>query len=113
MSEEWADAAAVSKSLPPGHPLRGEEWFTGPYMTLVSTEWLARTMRNLARGGNPLDGVPMDVTADGRVRARVFPGDASDRIIASGFTGEVWFDRDVTVARARAAAGLGMRAERR
>ena len=109
VSEEWADAAAVSKSLPPGHPLRGEEWFTGPYMTLVSTEWLARTMRNLARGGNPLDGVPMDLTADGRVRARVFPGDASDRIIASGFTGEVWFDRDVTVARARAAAGLGQR----
>ncbi|MDZ8200497.1 aldehyde dehydrogenase family protein [Microbacterium sp. SSW1-59] len=107
--DEWADAAATSKGLGPDHPLRGEEWFTGPYMTLVSTEWLARTVRTLAAGGNPLDGVPLDQTPSGRLRARVFPGDLSDRIIVSGFTGEVWFDGDVTPARARAAAGLGQR----
>ena len=106
---EWADVAATSKGLPPGHPLRGEEWLTGPYMTLVSTEWLARTLRTLAGGGNPLDGVRMDETPAGRLRAHVFPGDLSDRLIVSGFTGEVWFDRDVTMARARAAAGLGQR----
>ena len=31
VAAEWADVAATSKGIEPGHPLRGEEWLGGPY----------------------------------------------------------------------------------
>src|SRR5690606_40088639 len=31
VAAEWADVASTAKGLEPGHPLRGEEWLSGPY----------------------------------------------------------------------------------
>lgn len=108
-AEEWADTAADAKGLGPQHPLRGEEWLTGPYATLVALEAYARTLRTLAAGGSPLDGVRLEDAPGGRVRARVFPATALDRIVLSGFTGEVWLRPGTGRAHARAAAGLAQR----
>jgi acyl-CoA reductase-like NAD-dependent aldehyde dehydrogenase len=107
VAEEWADVAATSKGLEPGHALRGEEWLSGPYATLVALDAYRSTLSSLAKGIRPLDGVKTDAAPGGRVRAHVFPLNAVDAMLLSGYTGEVWFEPGVTDAEARREAGLG------
>lgn len=106
-AEDWADASSTSKGLGPGHPLRGEEWLSGPYAALVALDTYAATLSTLAKGASPLDGVTLDETPGGRVRAHVFPTNPIDGLLLSGFTGEVWLEPGVTVDDARRGAGLG------
>ncbi|WP_137846262.1 aldehyde dehydrogenase family protein [Microbacterium sp. 2FI] len=107
VAEEWADVAATSKGLEPGHPLRGEEWLSGPYAALVAIDAYRTTLRTLAKGGSPLDAVKTEPAPGDRLKAHVFPMSAMDGVLLSGYTGEVWFEPGVTRDEAVAAAGLG------
>lgn len=106
---EWADAAATSKDLGPGHPLRGEEWLSGPYATLTALDAYRESLRTIAAGHSTLSKVRMDAAPGGRTRAHVFPLHAIDSLLVSGFSGEVWFEPGVTEAAIRRGAGLGQR----
>ncbi len=106
VAEEWADVAAASKGLEPGHPLRGEEWLSGPYATLVALDAYRDALAALARGESPLKKVKTDAAPGGRVRAHVFPLSPIDGMLLSGYTGEVWFEPGVTEAEVRRDAGL-------
>lgn len=106
VAEEWALTAASSKGLDARHPLRGEEWLSGPYATLVALEAYRRTLLTLARGKSPLDGIPTEPAPGDRRRAAVFPLSAMDGLLLSGYSGEVWFAPGVTDAEARRDAGL-------
>ena len=106
VAEEWADTAATSKGLEPGHPLRGEEWLAGPYATLVAIDAYRETLGKLAKGESPLEGIPTRPAPGGRRRAHVFPLHAVDGVLLSGYTGEVWFTPGTTDASARRDAGL-------
>lgn len=109
VAEEWADAASLAKRLGPGHPLRGEEWLTGPYTVLTALEAARGTLVKLAAGRSPLDGVRISRAPGSRIRARVFPGSPVDRLLLSGFSGEVWFDPGIDRRTARGEAGLAQR----
>lgn len=108
-AEEWADIAASSKGLAPGHPLRGEEWLSGPYAALVGVDAYRSTLQSLACGESPLAKVRTDAAPGGRVRAHVFPLAPVDGLLLSGYTGEVWFEPGVTDTQVRREAGLGQR----
>lgn len=107
--DEWADTAADSKGLNGGHPLRGEEWLSGPYTTLGALDAYIETLSRLAEGRNPLEGVRVDRAPGGRTRIHAFPLTGIDRLLLSGFTGEVWLEPGITPRQARAAAGLAQR----
>lgn len=107
VAEEWADVAATSKGLEAGHPLRGEEWLSGPYATLVALDSYRDTVAALAKGESPLKGVKTDAAPGGRRRAHVFPLSPIDGVLLSGYTGEVWFEPGATDADVRRSAGLG------
>nr|WP_246301219.1 aldehyde dehydrogenase family protein [Microbacterium immunditiarum] len=106
VAEEWADTASTSKGVEPGHPLRGEEWLSGPYAVLVAIDAYRATLEKLASGLSPLDGIKTDAAPGGRLRAHVFPQSPVDGLLLSGYTGEVWFEPGVTDDEARRAAGL-------
>ena len=106
-AEEWADTAALSKGLEPGHALRGEEWLGGPYATLVALDAYRRSLEALAKGASPLKGVKTDAAPGGRLRAHTFPLAAIDGLLLSGYSGEVWFEPGISDRQARASAGLG------
>lgn len=108
-AEEWALTAAASKGLDGAHPLRGEEWLSGPYSVLGALDASIETLARLARGANPLDGVVLGRAPGGRTRVHAFPLTRIDRVLLSGYTGEVWLEPGVTPKAARAAAGLGQR----
>ena len=107
VAEEWADVASTSKGLEPGHPLRGEEWLSGPYAALVALDAYTDTLGALARGASPLDDLQVDEAPGGRVRVHVLPTAPIDRLLLSGYTGEVWLQPGVTAAEAARTAGLG------
>ena len=108
-AEDWADTAAASKGLDGRHPLRGEEWLSGPYSVLGALDAYIETLTRLANGTNPLDGITIDRAPGGRTRVHAFPLTGIDRFLLSGYTGEVWLEPGVTPNGARAAAGLAQR----
>ncbi|MCK2035573.1 aldehyde dehydrogenase family protein [Microbacterium sp. SSW1-49] len=108
-AEDWAHTAAASKGLDARHPLRGEEWLSGPYSVLGALDAYIETLSRLAEGTNPLDGITIDRAPGGRARVHAFPLTGIDRFLLSGYTGEVWLEPGVTPNAARAAAGLAQR----
>ena len=105
----WARTAVRSKQLSDDHPLRGEEWLSGPYATLGAVDAYIETLDRIATGRNPLDGLTVDRTASGQTRVHSFPLEGIDKLLLSGFTGEVWLTPGVTPGDARARAGLAQR----
>lgn len=106
---EWADVASASKGVEPGHPLRGEEWLSGPYAALVALDAYADTLTALARGASPLAKVKTGRAPGDRTVVHTSPLSAIDHVILSGFTTEVWLEPGVTPADARRTAGLAQR----
>ncbi len=109
IAEEWASIAAESKGLNDAHPLRGEEWMSGPYAVLGAVDAYVTSLIKLDRGGGPLDGVGIERAPGGRIRVKAFPVTGEDRMLLAGFSGEVWLEPGITPAKARAAAGLAQR----
>lgn len=108
-AEDWASTAAASKGLDGRHPLRGEEWLSGPYSVLGALDAYIETLSRLAAGTNPLEGITIDRAPGGRTRVHAFPLTGIDKLLLSGYTGEVWLEPGVTPNAARAAAGLAQR----
>ncbi|CAI7663748.1 unnamed protein product [Penicillium discolor] len=108
-AEDWATIAAASKGLDARHPLRGEEWLSGPYSVLGALDASIATLIRIANGANPLDGIRVDRAPGGRARVHAFPLTGIDRFLLSGFTGEVWLEPGTTPNTARATAGLAQR----
>ncbi|MGP6204797.1 aldehyde dehydrogenase family protein [Microbacterium sp. F2] len=106
-AEEWALTAARSKGLEPGSPLVGEEWLTGPYATVVAIDAYIETLSSLRVGASPLDHVRVGEAPGDRIRVHAFPTSSVDRLLVSGFEGEVWLRPGVTLADAQRRAGLG------
>lgn len=106
---EWADVAAASKSLAPGHPARGEEWLAGPYAVLTALDAYAETLDALARGRSPVASARFGTAPGDRTVVHTSPLHAIDALLLSGFTTEVWLRPGVTVDDARIRAGLGQR----
>ncbi|MGB3731702.1 aldehyde dehydrogenase family protein [Microbacterium sp.] len=105
--EDWANTASDSKGLRPGHPLRGEEWLSGPYSVLGALDAYADTLTKLSEGRSALDGVKTGRAPGGRTKVDAFPLTGIDGFLLSGFTGEVWLRPGITPNTARSAAGLG------
>ncbi|MFH8251597.1 aldehyde dehydrogenase family protein [Microbacterium sp. B2969] len=106
-AEEWALVSARTKGLDAAHPLVGEEWLGSPYGALVALDGYIATLDKLAKGASPLDGIALEEGPEGRVRVQAFPANATDKLLLSGFTGEVWLEPGVTAAQAVREAGLG------
>lgn len=109
VARRWAVAAAASKGLDARHPLRGEEWLSGPYATLGALDASIGSLDRLQAGGSPLDGVQFGSAPGGRTRAHTFPLTDTDRFLLSGYTGEVWLKPGISADQAINHAGLGQR----
>jgi acyl-CoA reductase-like NAD-dependent aldehyde dehydrogenase len=108
-ADEWTGLSGQTKGLDASHPLIGEEWLASPYGAIVALDGYIATLRKLSTGGSPLDGVRIDAAPGGRVRVHVFPANGTDRLLLSGFAGEVWLQPGVTAAEAVRSAGLAQR----
>ncbi|MEU8895134.1 aldehyde dehydrogenase family protein [Nocardia sp. NPDC048505] len=105
-AEDWVRAAREIKDLDAASPLVGEEWISGPLALLQATAALSATMTALEAGRSPLDGVRLGTAPGDRVAVPILPHDRYDRLLLSGFRGEVWLRPGVDADTARRHAGL-------
>lgn len=98
VARAWTAEAVEAKGLAMESPLAGEEWTSGPYSVLWVTGDLRVTLARLAEGRDVLDGYAVTELPSGQVAVDVFPANARDRILYSGFTGQVRMQRDVSLA---------------
>ena len=106
---EWVAAGCAGRGVSPEAPIAGEEWVSGPWVTLAYCNALADTVDAVARGDDPVRGVRLRSHAQGgQIVVDVLPHDPFDRVLMSGFRIEVWMQPGVTVERVRATAGVGL-----
>lgn len=106
-AEAWVTTAARIKGLPPGSPLVGEEWLSGPYAVLTALARLTTTLQTLAEGHSPLRGLTFHDAPGGRRAVDVLPLGTTESLLLHGFRAEVWFPPGTTDQRAMLTAGLG------
>lgn len=105
-AQEWVDAAASIKKLPPSSPLLGEEWLSGPYSVITACSTLAHSIRALDAGQSPLADARTGTAPGGRTTVKVLPSNHFDFLLLNGFTAEVWLEPGVSADDARRSAGL-------
>ncbi|QIS08051.1 aldehyde dehydrogenase family protein [Nocardia arthritidis] len=104
---EWVATASAIKHLDADSPLVGEEWMSGPLALLQGATALSATLAALESGHSPLEGLHLGAAPGDRVSVPVLPLNIYDRLLLSGFRGEVWLRPGVDAATARRRAGLG------
>lgn len=93
----WAETAARKKRLPPGSPLAGEEWLSGPCAVMAACNGLMRTLGDLPRKGF-LARLPRRRLASGQLALQVLPHSVWDRLLLSGVRAEVWIRPEIDAA---------------
>ncbi|WP_280508135.1 aldehyde dehydrogenase family protein [Nocardia flavorosea] len=104
-AQEWVGAAAGIKGLDTSSPLVGEEWMSGPYGFATALATVSRTLESLEQGRSPLAKAKFGA-AGNQVTVQVLPTGLYDELLLSGFSAEIWLQRGVSSAAARANAGL-------
>jgi acyl-CoA reductase-like NAD-dependent aldehyde dehydrogenase len=103
----WAEAAIAAKGTPAA--LAGEEWLSGPYVTLANVGHLAHSVAELAHGRSPAAGLKTGIAPGSRTTVRVMPGNAHEWLLLHGFSAEVWIEPGLSPEDVRNRAGLGAR----
>lgn len=106
VAAEWAEAAIAAKGTPRG-PLEGEEWMTGPYAALRGFGAIAESLRKLANGTSPLDGIKDGKAVGGRTTFRMLPSSFAEFTLLNGFSADLWLEPGISAGEARSRAGLG------
>jgi acyl-CoA reductase-like NAD-dependent aldehyde dehydrogenase len=90
VADDWVELASAAKGVDPDSPVAGEEWISGPMVTVRYLRLLADA---LDRGGQP-EPVATRRGPDGKTIARVFPYSAFDRVLYAGVQADVWIEPD-------------------
>ena len=86
VADRWVEQACAAKSVARDSPWAGEEWISGPMVTVRYLRLLAEA---LDADGRP---APVEIRTGprGQAIARVFPRGALDRILYAGISADVW-----------------------
>lgn len=82
----WVDRACSSKGVSRDSTWAGEEWISGPMVTI---RYLRLLIAALEAGGRP-EPPAIGPGPGGRTVARVFPAEFSDRVLYPGIEADVW-----------------------
>ena len=90
-------AAVAAKGIVPGTPQEGEEWLSGPYVTLRILRLTVEALEALAAGRNTPIG-KVDRTLDGKLRVQVYPLTTLDKLLFDGLDSEIVMQQGATEA---------------
>ena len=90
----WAETASDHKQIPPGSPLRGEEWLSGPYTLISACNGLIETLSKLD-GKTYLDNLDISDVGTDQVAVDVLPHSLWDRLLLSGVSAQIWMQPGV------------------
>jgi len=93
VAESWVKDGCKAKGIAEGTPLVGEEWIAGPWQTMRNLRYFVEALK---AGGHPTP-PKVKTRPDGQSVARVFPATLYDKLMFSGFSGEVWLAKGESV----------------
>ncbi|HEY8207393.1 MAG TPA: aldehyde dehydrogenase [Myxococcaceae bacterium] len=94
---ESAVAACHAKGIDPESPVAGEEWISGPMVTLRILRQTVEALKEIKRHGVPrLERSKCRALPDGRLAVQVFPSSNMDRALLAKHVGEVYLQAGVT-----------------
>src|SRR5262245_21215726 len=89
-----------AKGVDPGSALAGEEWFSGPAISVRATRLFARALEEVAARGAPeLDPGGIEPLPNGRTRVPLVPHDAYERAVFPGWSCDAWLSQSLSPAR--------------
>ncbi|UCF69560.1 MAG: aldehyde dehydrogenase [Acidobacteriota bacterium] len=97
VADEWVVRACAAKGERADSPVAGEEWVSGPMVTVRYLRLLAEALES---GGQPEPGQWRE-TASGQRVARVFPRGFYDRLPYPGIDAEVWIEPNKPASQGR------------
>lgn len=95
VADEWVRVACEAKGIDRTAVVAGEEWQSGPALTLRLLRLMIRTLDSIAATGHPPVGKAKQ-RSDGITSVEVFPVDRWDAMLFTGVKGEVWMQEGVT-----------------
>jgi aldehyde dehydrogenase (NAD(P)+) len=95
VAERSVRAAVLAKGIQPGTPQEGEEWISGPWITMRILRLTAEALADLAAGRNTPIG-KVDRTVDGKLRVQMYPMTTLDKLLFGGLTAETVLTADAT-----------------
>ncbi|MDQ3781368.1 MAG: aldehyde dehydrogenase family protein [Actinomycetota bacterium] len=87
---DWVDAAVRPKGIAADGRTAAEEWLSGPYTTLTAIAALHRSIARLWQGDTTFDPGWVSAGPKGRTVVTAVPVSLQDKLLFSGYTGEVW-----------------------
>lgn len=96
VAERWVSAACDAKAIEIDSPESGQEWHSGPALTIRQARLLRDSLAGIAEHGSPQLPGPITVRQNGQTTVQVFPTDNYDKALWMGYTGEVWMQPGVT-----------------
>ncbi len=96
VADAWNADACAAKGLDPTSPESGEELFSGIGTFLRMAQAFRTSLLDIAATGRPQYPGPVTHKPGDRIAVQVLPGGGFDKILYSGFSGEVWMEPGVT-----------------
>ena len=94
---DWVAKCQQAKGIDPNASGSGEDWLSGPVLTLRNIRLLRQTLMEIHEHGKPQIAKSMvSQRKDGRTVVKVFPCDIYDKLLYLGYSAEVWMQDGVT-----------------
>ena len=101
VAPRWVAAALRAKGISPDSPASSEEWLAGPLPTIRNARLVARSLDDIAATGKPKLPKPVTESHDGKALVDVYPGDALDAALFTGFSVKVRMLPEVSAGQVR------------
>ncbi|MFZ5892131.1 MAG: aldehyde dehydrogenase family protein [Myxococcota bacterium] len=96
LSREMVELGNRAKRVPEGSSAAGEEWFSGPAISLRALRLFEASLRDIASRGKPfLSEQQRGVNTDGRTFVTLAPRDGYDAVLFRGWRAEAWLEGGV------------------
>ncbi|MGC4092488.1 MAG: aldehyde dehydrogenase family protein [Polyangiaceae bacterium] len=95
-AEPMVELGNRAKGVTPGTPAAGEEWFSGPTVSLRALRTFEQALNEVAQHGAPVIGdAQRGLSAHGRALVTLAPRDGYDAVLFPGWRAEGWFEAGV------------------
>jgi len=102
VAEESVIAACQAKGIDPNSPLAGEEWLSGPMVTIRILRLTAESLRDIKQYGAPrIQKSWLSHLPDGRLVVKLHPTTKIDSTLLAGHTGYAYMQAGVTAENLR------------
>ncbi len=98
VADRWVVRACEAKGIALDTPPESEEWLGGPFSVARNLRLLEQTLMELLEHGEPQIRGEVRTLPSGQVAVGVFPYEGFDKLMYTGFEGEIWMDPGITEA---------------